>query len=379
MRSMRESGGYGLGHEPVVQMCPQKWNASASSGFTAAATADPPATRERRRSEPAEERHAGRATRRASPQSARPARSSRGCRQAAAWILALPVSSERLELLERVDASPSPPRRRRRRARRTACPARSSARTRPPPAPPRPRARPAPGARARRRRRSAGDRGGRSRRRRRPPRRGGRAGPSSAGAAPTQLRPLLGQLERHARADPHASARRPGGRARTRAASRQDNGRERTTSDDRDQGVGGRGDVDSRPRTRRAARAAVNPPARSSRWVVWPSEAPKQPHRSRSTPRRRRAAERGDEHERRGRLPRRRSRASRDRTGAGSRRPLRRHDAPRRRRRGPRGHAVGGEPVGKILPATQLGRRGPEQQKADDDPGDSRQLNHCRS
>src|SRR5688500_5449806 len=40
---MRASGGYGLGHEPVVQMCPQRWKASASSGFTAAATADPPA------------------------------------------------------------------------------------------------------------------------------------------------------------------------------------------------------------------------------------------------------------------------------------------------------------------------------------------------
>src|SRR5512132_1209720 len=34
----------GLGHEPVVQMCPQKWKASLSSGRTAAATAAPPVT-----------------------------------------------------------------------------------------------------------------------------------------------------------------------------------------------------------------------------------------------------------------------------------------------------------------------------------------------
>src|SRR6188508_1428786 len=32
----------GFGHEPVVQMCPQKWNASLFSGRTAAATAAPP-------------------------------------------------------------------------------------------------------------------------------------------------------------------------------------------------------------------------------------------------------------------------------------------------------------------------------------------------
>src|SRR6186713_291955 len=32
----------GFGHDPVVQMCPQKWNASLLSGRTAAATAAPP-------------------------------------------------------------------------------------------------------------------------------------------------------------------------------------------------------------------------------------------------------------------------------------------------------------------------------------------------
>src|SRR5215204_1075223 len=32
----------GLGHEPVVQMWPQKWKASLFSGRTAAATAAPP-------------------------------------------------------------------------------------------------------------------------------------------------------------------------------------------------------------------------------------------------------------------------------------------------------------------------------------------------
>src|SRR3954454_7713267 len=34
----------GFGHDPVVQMCPQKWKASLSSGRTAAATAAPPVT-----------------------------------------------------------------------------------------------------------------------------------------------------------------------------------------------------------------------------------------------------------------------------------------------------------------------------------------------
>ena len=113
--------------------------------------------------------------------------------------------------------------------------------------------------------------------------------------------------------------------------------------------------------------------------MVWPSEAPKHPQRSRSTPRRPCQAERTheDEAERDRRVGARGQHEPEEEQEADD--PLRPDDAPSNRRRGPGGHAVGSQPVGKVLPATQLCRRGPEQQKADDDPGDSRQVNHCRS
>ena len=58
---------------------------------------------------------------------------------------------------------------------------------------------------------------------------------------------------------------------------------------------------------------------------------------------------------------------------------LRRRDRPRGRPGDPRGQAVRRQPVGQVLPTAQLGGGGPEQEQADDDPGDGRQLNHSRS
>ena len=58
---------------------------------------------------------------------------------------------------------------------------------------------------------------------------------------------------------------------------------------------------------------------------------------------------------------------------------LDRHDRPGGRAGVARREAVGGKPVGKVLAPAQLGRCGPEQEQSDEDPGDRRQRDHCRS
>src|ERR671914_1099179 len=91
----------GLGQDPVVQMWPQRWKASASSGLSAAATVAPPVTaRIAPPMRPRKERRVRPAARRAESAWAAPSRTSSGRRTVRA---SRAEGNEAVQLLEAVD------------------------------------------------------------------------------------------------------------------------------------------------------------------------------------------------------------------------------------------------------------------------------------
>ena len=254
LRSMRESGGYGLGHEPVVQMCPQKWKASASSGLTAAATAEPPATASaaaprRPRNERRVVDSASLAESFSACRSSVDARRSGGCMHPGPPVSRSDSSSSSVFTVPLAATTPS-----------TRWTTNGVARH----VPARERVllqlllddaqRRAPGGRAPRRRRSAGGRGGRWRRRRRRPRSRRPRRPSSAGAAWPSCGPSSASSKRHARADPERQHADLAVEGEDEQRQQDDRAREEDEHDG-DDGVGGGGDVERSRRRRPGARA----------------------------------------------------------------------------------------------------------------------------
>src|SRR5512133_2636364 len=93
----------GLGHEPVVQIWPQKWKASLFSGRTAAATAAPPVTASIAPPiRPRNDRRVSPPARRVERARAAPSMSSSGRRTLHSF---LSDGDELLELLQRVHGS----------------------------------------------------------------------------------------------------------------------------------------------------------------------------------------------------------------------------------------------------------------------------------
>ena len=157
-----------------------------------------------------------------------------------------------------------------------------------------------------------------------------------------------------------------------------DDGEREDDEDDADDRPGGGGDVDSAAEGGHEGEhgEAPGPEQEMGRPALGGAEAPAAQPLHPAQPR---VAEGRDEAEpeRDRRVRARRQRDPEDQEEADDR--LRGHDRPAGLAGVARREAVGGQPVGQVLPAAQLRSRGPEQDQADDDPGDGRQLNHCRS